>query len=96
VDVLKYVGELGVAGVLAVLMLLAYDRLVRQLADVIKNNTEAMTRLIDATQSNVTLVVAHDKRADDMQGALARVESGVSQLLELAKVQHHNSREKSV
>jgi hypothetical protein len=86
-DVLKYVGELGVAGVLAVLMLVAYDRLVRQLGDVIKNNTEAMTRLIDVTQSNVALVVAHDKRADDMQTTLARIEAGVLQVLELVKQQ---------
>ncbi len=72
---------------MAVMMLLAYDRLVRQLGDVIKNNTEAMTRLIDVTQNICALIVAHDKRADDMQSALARVEAGMLQVLELVKQQ---------
>ncbi len=84
-DVLKYVGDVGIAAVVAVLVLLAYERLVKQLGDVVMNNTEAMTRLIDVTQSNCALLTAHDKRADDMQAALARIEGNVLQVLELVK-----------
>ncbi len=84
-DALKYVGEVGVAAVLAILLMLAYERLVRQLGDVVANNTEAMTRLVDMTCDNSALLVAHDKRADDMQAALARIEGNLLQVLELVK-----------
>ncbi len=84
-DVLRYVGELGVATVLAILLMVAYERLVRQLGDVVSNNTEAMTRLIDMTRDNCALVVAHDKRADEMQATLARIEGNLLQVLDLVK-----------
>jgi len=52
---------------------------------VVANNTEAMTRLVDMTCDNSALLVAHDKRADDMQAALARIEGNLLQVLELVK-----------
>jgi hypothetical protein len=84
-DVFKYVGELGVATILAILLMIAYERLVKQLGDVVANNTEAMTRLVDVTCDSSALLTAHDRRADDMQAALARIEGNLLQVLELVK-----------
>jgi hypothetical protein len=55
-------------GVAAVLLMLAYERLVRQLGDVVANNTEAVTRLVDMTCDNSALLAAHDRRQQHIDG----------------------------
>ena len=69
-SLLSSLTQYGPGIVLAAIIFLAYERHVTQLQEVIRSNTEALTKVAQVLEQNCEALSLHDQRAD-------RIENGV-------------------
>lgn len=83
--IIKDLLGLGPGLVLAAIVFYAYDRHVTALRGVIRENSEAMTKVAAVLEQNCVKLTAHDERADAIQNGVRHV-SEVVDRLEKARV----------
>jgi len=71
--ILKSAAELGVTGVIAIILLLAYREMTAKMTDVVANNTQALTRLCDSTTEVSNTLSQHDERAQRIEQTVGQV-----------------------
>lgn len=84
-EVLKLVAQttpaLLAAGLVFWVMFKAFEKLTGQLAELIRNNTEALTRLGGSTDQTCEALAKHDQRVEQIQGVVNRID-GTTQRIE--------------
>ena len=86
--ILKSAAELGVTGVIAIILLLAYREMTAKMTDVVANNTQALTRLCDSTQQTVDTLEQHDERAQRIEQTVGQVSRVVDRTEQTVNAMH--------
>jgi uncharacterized protein Yka (UPF0111/DUF47 family) len=91
--VLNSAAELGIVGTIAIVLLLAYRDMSNKMTDVVRNNTEAITRLCGSSENTEKLLGEHDERAQRVEQTIGQVARVVDRTEQKVDAIHQSIRQ---